>query len=126
MAHLHLFLYIVTLQSYTFLPSVLDLQKSLRVKRVILRLEPLFHSRNCIFNVFKMASIYGFLRVWTDRSLMELNLLNMVDGEEFHSHTDQLSQLLVVLDEQERYHAKAGLGFEASPVFSLLIQISVL
>ena len=53
---------------------------------------------------------------------MELNPVNMVDGEEFHSHTDQLSQLLVVLDEQERYHAKAGLRFEASPVFSLLIR----
>ena len=51
--------------------------------------------------------------------------MNRMDGEEFHSHTDQLSQLLVVLDEQERYHAKAGLRFEASPVFSLLIQISV-
>ena len=48
----------------------------------------------------------------------------MVGGEEFHSHTDQLSQLLVVLEEQECY-AKAGLRFEASPVFSLLIQISV-
>ncbi|RUS72388.1 hypothetical protein EGW08_019848 [Elysia chlorotica] len=61
----------------------------------------------------------------TDRSLMELNPVNMVNWEEFHSHTDQLSQRLVVLDEQERYHAKAGLRFEAFPVFFLLIQTSV-
>ena len=62
----------------------------------------------------------------TDRSLMELNPMNMVDGEEFHSHTDQLSQLLVVLDEQGHYHAKAGLCFEASPSSPYyIIQISV-
>ena len=54
---------------------------------------------------------------------MEINPVNMVDWEEFQGHTGQLSQLLVVLDEQERYHEKAGLRFKSSHVFSSLVQM---
>ena len=59
-----------------------------------------------------------FLRFGNRQKSDGAKTVNMVYGEEFHSHSDQLSRLLVVLDEQERYHAKAGLRFEASPVFS--------
>ena len=37
------------------------------------------------------ALLWISLGLGIDRSLMELNLVNLVDGEEFHSHTDHLS-----------------------------------
>ena len=50
----------------------------------------------------------------------------MEGEEEFQSRTLQLSQLLVVLDEQVRYHAKAGLRYEASPVFLFMVSFEAL
>ena len=68
----------------------------------------------------KRRPFMDFLRFGNRKKSDRAKPMNMVDGEEFHSHTDQLSQLLVVLDEQGHYHVKAGLRFEASRVFSLL------
>ncbi|GFR62972.1 hypothetical protein ElyMa_005472400 [Elysia marginata] len=72
----------------------------------------------------KRRPLVDFFRFGNGRSLRELNPVSMEDVEEFRSRTVQLSQLFVVLDEQERYHAKAGLRFEAFLVFFMLIQTS--
>ncbi|GFR95249.1 hypothetical protein ElyMa_004423800 [Elysia marginata] len=73
----------------------------------------------------KRGPLMGFFRFGNRQNSDEINPASMEDVEEFQICTVQLSQLFVALDEQERYHAKARLRFEAFLVFSLLIQTSV-